>query len=506
MITDVGQARPAVVSGLVPPAGRRRVIGPWLSRHPAWPVVALLAGYPLWWALGIADFIWIILAIPMAARLYAWRAHRTRPLRLPPGFGLWALFLIWTLAGVVMLPLNAPGTVPSPVSHRLVAFADRTSTYIAITVLLLYVGNLRESELSRRKLIWLIGLLGGYATVLGIAGMALPNLQFSSPTLVLIPHSLQHNAFILAQMHPALTQVQDVFSAQNSYGSTTGQGRPKAPFDYTNTWGEAMTITVPWLLLACMRSRDVRLRAAGLAVLLLALVALVYSLNRSAWIAVAFSVVYLAMRLAARGRVAVLGGLIVLLILLVVVGVASPLGQVVSMRLQNGKSDSIRSSLFALSLKDGLSSPLLGYGDTRQQRGSVNSVAIGPTPDCPICGQAEVGSTGQLSLVLICSGFVGVILYFGFFIGGAWRFRRDRTPEGMLGMLVILLSFIYMLTYDALTPPLGLTMLAYAVLWRHDMMSSAALPVPGQMPRPRRLARRTTVAAGRKPAATAIAR
>ena len=46
-----------------PPTARGR----WLARHPAWPVVALLAGYPLWWALGVADFAWIGFAVPMAS-------------------------------------------------------------------------------------------------------------------------------------------------------------------------------------------------------------------------------------------------------------------------------------------------------------------------------------------------------------------------------------------------------------------------------------------------------
>ncbi len=110
--------------------------------------------------------------------------------------------------------------------------------------------------------------------------------------------------------------------------------------------------------------------------------------------------------------------------------------------------------------------------------------------------------------MLICSGFVGVFLYFGFFGWAVWRFRRDRTPEGMIGMLVLVLSFIYMLTYDAVAAPLGLTMLAYAVLWRNSRLAG---PRPSgqrsvQMPRPRRLASRTTVVAGSTPAATAMAR
>jgi hypothetical protein len=509
-VPDRAYQTPSILPG---PDHAKRSLGGWLTRHPAWPVTALLAGYPLWWALGVADFMWIILAVPMVSRLFAWRAHGSRPLRLPPAFGWWLLFLIWSAAGVFMLTLSAPGTAASPVSHRLIAYADRTTTYVALTVLLLYVGNLTERELGKRKLAWLLGLVGVYATVLGVAGIVLPTLEFNSPTLLLIPHSLRANAFIQAQMHPALTQIQNVF------GTVTSQGRPKAPFDYTNTWGECLTITLPWLLLACLGARTRRLRQIfGWVIALLALVALTYSLNRGAWIAVGFSVVYLAVRLAIKGRIALLGGLVALLALVVVAGVASPLGQVVTLRLQNGKSDPIRSSLFALAIRDGVSSPVLGYGDTRQQRGSINSIAIGPTATCPICGQAEVGSTGQFSLVLICSGFVGVALFFGFFVIGAWRYRRDPTPEGTAGLLVILLSFIYMFTYDAVAAPLGLTMLSYALLWRSDRELRQALSRPrsgrpavgapgaGQMPRPRRLASRTMVAAGTTPVATARAR
>jgi hypothetical protein len=489
-------------SALSPVAGRPGTFGTWLDRHPAWPVTALLVGYPLWWALGVADFMWIILAIPMVFRMVAWRSHRSRPLRLPPGFAIWAVFLIWTFASLAMIKLTAPGTVTSPVSHRLVAYADRTVTYVAVGVLLVYVGNLTEAELSRRKIAWLLGIVAIYATVLGVAGIFLPNLQFNSPTLALIPHALQNNNFIQAQMHPALDEVQYVF------GTVGGQGRPKAPFDYTNTWGECLTTTIPWLLLVCLTGRRRRwLRLLGGTTLFLALIALVYSLNRGAWIAVGLAVVYVAVRLAARGRIAMLGGMVALLALLVIVGVVSPLGNLISLRLQNGQSNAIRSSLFTLSIQDGLASPILGYGDTRQQQGSPLSVAIGPTADCLTCGQAEVGSTGQFSLLVICSGFVGAFLYYAFFGYGAWRYWRDRTSYGMVGVLVLLLSFVYMLTYDAVTAPLGITMLAYALLWRNEPSQPRSGDDwrPGQIPRPRRLAIRATETAGTTPEATASA-
>ncbi len=58
----------------------------------------------------------------------------------------------------------------------------------------------------------------------------------------MLPKSVQSNTFIQASMHPGLAQVQNVLGE--------AEGRPKAPFDYTNTWGDCLTILVPWLLAA----------------------------------------------------------------------------------------------------------------------------------------------------------------------------------------------------------------------------------------------------------------
>src|SRR5215467_4279798 len=126
-VTDTGQDLTA--------RGRYRLRS--LLRGPAWPVSALMLGYPLWWALGIADFMWIILAVPMVARMIAWRTRRGRPIRVPPGFGLWVLFLLIVVAGIAALTITAPGTVHSPVSHRVISYAYRTLGYFADTVLLL---------------------------------------------------------------------------------------------------------------------------------------------------------------------------------------------------------------------------------------------------------------------------------------------------------------------------------------------------------------------------------
>ncbi len=446
---------------------------------PAWPISWLLIGYPLWWALGLADFMWIILAAPMAVRMIQWVRHGRR-LRVPPAFGLWLLFLICTVIGAATLGLTAPDTAASSISHRFFSYADRTVTYVGITILLLYAGNLTERELPRRRLAWMLGLLAIYTTVGGLAAIADPHFQFSSPAQFLLPRSLQSNAFIHAVTHPGLAQLQNVLGGANA--------RPKALFDYTNTWAECLTLLIPWLLVGWWVARDRGRQLLVAAVVVLAAVTLLYSLNRGAWIGAALLIAALVVRHAVKRPARLIGTLGIALTVIAVLAFATPVSSLISGRVQHGASNNLRASLDSLSVKDALASPVLGYGDTRKQIGSHNGISRGPTAKCAICGQQEVGSTGQLWLLLVCNGIVGTILYLGFFVAGIWRFRRDRTPYGHAGLLILVLSLFYTIAYDALPAPLGFTMLAYALLWRSDVEARARRAV-SSLPRRWRLAR-----------------
>ncbi len=430
-------------------------------REPAWPITFLLVGYPLWWALGVADFMWILLAIPMASRMLQWRSQGTRRLRVPPGFWLWLLFLACAVIGIATLSLTAPGTAPSPVSHRVFAYIDRTLSYIGITVLLLYAGNLTERELPRRRLAWMLGLVAIYATVGGVAAMIKPTLQFSSPMELILPHSLRSNYDIHAIVHPGLAQMQNVLGGANA--------RPKAPFDFTNTWGNCITLLLPWLVAGWWPSGSRRQRLVAGFFLVLAIVPLLYSLNRGAWLGAGLSLVYVFIRLVARRPQMLVGTICLAAAVAGIVAFATPVPSLIAQRLSHGKSNNLRAGLDTLAVQDALSSPVVGYGDTRKQMGSQNTIARGPSAKCAICGQQNVGSTGQLWLLLVCNGVVGTVLYIGFFVLGIRRFRRDRTPYGYAGMLALLLSLLYLISYDALSAPLGFTMLSYAMLWRNDM-------------------------------------
>jgi hypothetical protein len=443
------------------PTGTGRAGEGWFARHPEWPITFFLAGYPLWWVLGFADYMPILLSVPMVRRMYRWRAMRERSLRFPPGIGLWLMFLVVAIAGVAMLSQTAPLTMVSPTSTRAISYGLRTASYVCVTVLLLYAGNLTEEELPRRRMAWLLGLVGIYATAGGLLGMADPSFSFTSPLAYVVPQSIQNNNAQLAIiLHPGSSQIQNILGY--------AEGRPKAPFDYTNMWGECLAILLPWLTVAWWSHGTRRQRQACALILLIALAPVVYSLDRGLWLGLACAFVYLAVRSAMRGKLAMLG---VLLSVAAVAGILltlTPVGGFVSARLSHGASNTVRTSLSQIAITDGEASPMLGYGDSRHAQGSPNSIAVGKTASCHGCGSRSIGGNGQLWLLLVCSGILGAALYLGFFAYGSWRFWRDPTPYGMVGVLVLLLGFVFMIAYVAVGPPLSFMMLSYALLWRND--------------------------------------
>jgi polysaccharide biosynthesis protein PslJ len=443
------------------PEEKPRRLGRWFASDPAWPVTAMLVLWPLWWLLGIGEYAPVLFAFPMARRMYQWHVSGRRKLRVPPGFGIWLLFLLIAFLSLAEISQTAPGTIPSPVSNRLFAWGLRTLSYLAVTVILLYVGNLTEEELPRRRLAYLLGLVAIYTVIGGLAGTFLPTRSFTSPFAYIVPNSLQqNNSEIQMMLHPSTDQVMNFLGY--------AEGRPTAPFTYTNMWGNSLAILLPWLVVGWCSQGTTRQRRIGITALVLSFVPIVYSLNRGLWIGVALAVLYVAVRAAARGKLAMLGALALVVTLVALVVFASPLQSLISQRLQHGASDADRSTGSQLAVETGLASPILGWGDTRHQIGSPAGITIGRTANCDRCGQDSIGAAGQVQIMLITAGVLGAGLYVAFFVYSAWRYRRDITPYGVAGELVLLLGLLFMWFYVAVGPTLAFTVLAYAILWRDD--------------------------------------
>ena len=448
----------------VPPGLRRPAVGRPEGRQPTflgglsgpgWPLTALLVLYPLWWALGMGTLAVFLLAVPMALQLW-----RRRPVRVPPGFGIWLLFLVWVLASTIMLPANPPGTLPDTVSGRVVSVAFNLAGYLSATIILLYAGNLSEEEFPRRRLVRQLGFFFMVVLAGGLLGTFAARFEFTSVVEVLLPGNVAQNGFVRSLVHPAASQLQEVLGFESP--------RPSAPFGYTNTWGNCLALLLGWFFVSWLRDGSARRRVIGLAGLALTAIPVVYSLNRGLWAGLGLIVVFMAVRLAMRGRLALIGALIVGLLLAGTVVAASPLATIVEARFENPKSNAIRAFTLERTLDVVGESPILGFGATRAALGSSNSIAVGADAQCPRCGNPTLGSNGQLWLLLIAQGFGGAALYIGFFLRSLWAYRRDRTPIGDAGLLALALPLFFMFVYNALTMPLVISFLSLALLWRNQ--------------------------------------
>jgi len=426
-----------------------------------WPIAMAVAGYPVWWALGLTPVVFPLAAIPMVLKL-----RRRGNIRVPPGFWIWLLFLIWVLGSAVTLNLVPADTEPPHGAGRFLAFALRFCNYASLTIMMLYIGNMPEWVLPTRRVLRSLGALCLSSIVLGLGGVLFPRFKFNSPAASLLPSNIsssgnQFTTIALAQVQPVLG-----YSAP----------RPAAPYAFTNAWGNNVALLLVWFIVGWWIYGNQRRRLGLLIALTVAIVPIVYTLDRGMWIGLGLAVTYVAFRLAARGRLFAIGAIAFTLGVGAVVFVASPLSSIVSERLSHGRSNSVRTSLAGESLRVAQSSPFLGYGSTRQTVGSQNTIAVGATKACPKCGNRDIGSTGQVWLLLIAQGFVGTAMYLAYFIKTAWAFRSDYSPIGIAGTLCVLLSLFFGLFYSALIMPLALVFISIGLVWRHGMPSTTTRP------------------------------
>ncbi len=415
-------------------------------------------GFPVFWALGLGEFVWIIVAVPMAYTLWV----RPKRIRVPPFFGLWLAFLVWVIAGVLMIGEHLPGTLVT--SGGYFGWGLRVANLLAATVVLLYVGNLSESEMPTGKLVRLFAAFFCITVVGGLFGTFYGSFNFTSPFEMVLPHGFRSNFYVHQLVHPGFAQVQDVL------GKTSP--RPKAPFAYTNYWGNNVALLMIWFVVAGWIRGSRRARMWSGLTLLVAAVPIIYSLNRGVWIGLGLSLVFLAFQLAKRGKLGLIAGILGVGAVAALLFTVTPLKSVVDARLNHPQSNTIRGSLNGAAFDAAVRSPIVGWGTTRSVLGSPTSIAIGKSSSCQTCGNAPIGSTGELWLLLIANGFVGAALYFGFILVSAIRYRHDRRYEGIAARLILYLAPFFGLFYSDETTALTITFISLALLWRHDRAHS----------------------------------
>lgn len=421
-----------------------------------WPLSVLYLGFPLWWALGLAQLIFLVMAAAMAVILY-----RRRPLKVPHGFSIWLLFLVWMAAGVLLLQAHAPDTVTAGFGPgRVAGFLVWAGWYVAVTIVMLYVANTAR-EVSTQRIVRLLAWMFVVTTGFGALAVLAPTLEFSSPVELLLPRQLTSSRFVYTLIHPSLSSSSDFLGYV--------QPRPTAPFPYSNAWGNNIALYLPFFVLAWFgRDAGWRRRLAPF-VLLAAVFPITFSLNRGLWISLAVAAVYAAVRLAANGRTRTLQVLVAGAIVGGVVFVSSPLYDTLLLRVETPHSNERRAGTAeTVASVTAEGSPVVGFGTTRKMQGSFSSLAGGETEECHQCAAPPLGTQGFMWRLILTTGFGGTVLCLTFFALQFLRRARGPSPLDVTTCTVLLVAVLCFFVYDSLGSAMFTAFIAIGLMARAD--------------------------------------
>lgn len=436
-------------------AGRRKVRFTRPSTWPAyWPLLAVVVPYPIWWLLGISNVIWIAMAVPLAYQLL-----RYRPLRLPRGSAWWALFTTWVLFGAAALWIDAPSGVPGGGADRIPVYVVRLAWLISATIVMLWAYNTPAHEAPDRKVVRIVGWMFVVSTAGGLLGVVASTLELRSVAQIVLPDQLQTTSFVRGVIGIPVASIQDIIG--------TEAGRPVAPFAFANSWGANLSMFLPFFVVGwCGRNAGWK-RWPAMAVVAAAIVPTVVSLNRGLWVSLLLGAAYLFVRTLLRGKVlpALIGAVVLLALAVPLAG--GQLGDIVESRLANPHSNERRGGLLESTVGDTVSaSPVIGFGSTRDFRGSYASIAGGATPECPGCRVPPLGTQGQLWYVIFATGLIGTVFFLAFYANQVVHHWRSRSSTEAIGVAVLLFLAVQLLVYDTMDIPMMTVMLAIGLMER----------------------------------------
>lgn len=399
----------------------------------------MVAGYPVAWAFGFAPFIWVVSAVLM---LFWLQQHR--PLKVPPGTILYALFLVVMIASIIQVASFG----------RLAVWVLRASWYVSGLVAWLYVVR-QTSAVARIRIVRSFIVLFAATVVGGYVAIIAPDLSWTTPTYAVLPNVIASQDFVFDLLNPRVAEVQ-IFRFND-----VRLNRPAAPFAYTNGWGSTLALLAPFVLAAI---QEPKLRVARWqAVLLLAAAAAPFyvALNRGAWLTLALGVVYGVVRYSAANR------RFLPIMVLVVLGLVGTVGALTSgvldtaieqLATRSADSNATRGNLTIETIRHSAESPLIGFGSTRTNP----SNPTGP----------PLGTHGQLWSVMFAHGYLGAALYLGFFVFGFVR-ARGRSPVANWAKASVFIGLLQLPIYGHLPAQLFVMIAALSIAtWPSNALDS----------------------------------
>lgn len=407
----------------------------------SWPIWIITAGLPVAYLVGLHNLAYNVTGLVVALRII-----RRRTTRIPGSAIPLVLFCGWALLSISMAEFSS-----------FTVFAYRWSLFVGCLAVLVWVVNVSEETVPTRKLVDWLALLWIYLIGFGYLAQILPNLTMPSPFTVLLgPAGRIEFIARITEWH--LADVQQLLGRNIA--------RPAAPFGAANSWGAAVALLTPFFIRSWIIDAPRRRRRIGYCLLAAAILPIVISVNRGLWISLGVALVYFVARKAMRGKY---GPIVVLVMLVMTVGViyvATPVGSIVTDRLNSAEdSNASRSHLYEDAWQGALDSPLVGNGVPR-----ATDYYVGSPP---------VGTHGMLWYLMFIHGFVGLALFLSWIVTEVFRSGRVKDPLAWWTHLSLVIAFVE-LPYYGLLPHVVLMGLAAGIAHReYRQRSVTASPVAG---------------------------
>ncbi len=277
-----------------------------------------------------------------------------------------------------------------------------------------------------------------------------------------MPKSILNNPTAYAYVHPAVAQIQ--FKALGH-----PIGRPITLFAYTNQWAATVGMLTPFAIITAIHARSSVVKNLVIALIVIAAIPIVVSINRGLWIALIVAGIYIGVRLALSGHAKLLMGSAAVIVILAGVIALSPLGSLCRRASTPSTTRTARAPRSTPTRSPARAS----------RRSSASARPAHPRiwRRTPTCAWAPRASSSW------CSSRTATRAWCSTWAGLPSRFcssLRRRSLTEILWSSVILISFVEMFVYDFLPVAIYVVMIACALLWRERLFQAQAAAVEAE--------------------------
>jgi O-antigen ligase len=423
---------------------------PFLTTAPVFDVAALFILLPLWWILGIDQFVWLPV-VSFALFKVMLRNHFKIYLVRTARLMIFFLF-VYLISGLFIVD-----------DYRIITFVRNFSMYLSVTCLLIVLTN---TVVTKQQLMIIVSALiwvAGWAAVIGVLGILdFFRPRFVTPLAQIMPSSVKGTDYGARVIFKSIGKI-SWFALFGDYF------RVRTFFLYATMYAAVLTILIPLEIFLFRIQKSLVSKTALIILIVLSLVNLIYTTVRGAMLGLIVGFfVFLTNRWLSRNTVATLIFLIALLLIssplvvLLISDATAYLAPIIEVFLNARGSGSYlaRVLVYRETLKSWAHRPIFGWGTQRDIIGF-------PLP---------MGSHSHYLSILYKQGIVGLFVY-GLTLLSVWKTLNisSNIRSSLLIQFVNFATWSFVANcLNGLTDVMDLDAIVIHVLWTIISLSLCA--------------------------------